>query len=73
VYVFTRDGAGVWEQQAYVKASNTEEVDRFGDSVALSGDTFAVGAHEEDSAATGIGGNESNNTAPDSGAVYVFD
>jgi hypothetical protein len=24
VYVFVRDGAGAWSQQAYVKASNTK-------------------------------------------------
>jgi hypothetical protein len=72
VYVFTRDGAGVWEQQAYVKASNTGAGDNFGHSVALSGDTLAVGAYLEDSTATGIDDNESDNTAPGSGAVYVF-
>ena len=72
VYVFTRDGAGVWSQQAYVKASNTEENDRFGYSVALSGDTLAVGANGEDSVATGIDGDESDNNATNSGAAYVF-
>ncbi len=60
VYVFTRDGAGVWSQQAYIKASNTDVGDRFGWSVALSGDTLAVGASGEDSAATGIDGDQSN-------------
>jgi len=72
VYVFTRDGAGVWSQQAYVKASNTEADDNFGYSVAVSGDTLAVGANYEGSAATGINGNQANNSAAQSGAVYVF-
>jgi len=74
VYVFVRDGAGAWSQQAYVKASNTGTADYFGWSVALSGDgnTLAVGARWEDSNATGIGGNQANNSAVDSGAVYVF-
>ena len=72
VYVFTRDAAGVWSQQAYVKASNSDVEYRFGRSVALSGDTLAVGANAEDSAATGIGGNQSNKNANQSGAVYVF-
>ncbi len=72
VYVFTRDGAGVWSQQAYLKASNTGAGDRFGVFVALDGDWLAVGATGEDSAATGIDGNGGNNSAPDSGAVYVF-
>lgn len=73
VYVFTRTGA-VWSQQAYVKASNTGGDDAFGRSVALAADgaTLAVGAYLEDSAATGINGDQSSNGATDSGAVYVF-
>jgi hypothetical protein len=73
-YVFNRDVYGVWSQQAYVKASNTGAGDRFGRVVALSGDgnNLAVGAWSEDSAATGIGGNQADNTATDSGAAYLF-
>ncbi|MFT6818967.1 MAG: NDP-sugar pyrophosphorylase family protein [Myxococcota bacterium] len=71
VYVFTRSG-GVWSQQAYVKASNTGVTDQFGWSVALSGDTLAVGAPREDSAATGVNSGQTSNSASDSGAVYVF-
>jgi len=73
VYVFTRAGA-VWSQQAYVKASNTGAGDVFGSAVALSADgsTLAVGAPDEDSRATGIGGIETSNAATDSGAAYVF-
>jgi hypothetical protein len=71
VYVFTRTG-GVWTQQAYLKASNTDAADNFGIHVALDGDTLAVGAFEEGSSATGVNGNQADNTAPDTGAVYVF-
>jgi hypothetical protein len=73
VYVFTRAG-GVWSQQAYVKASNTEQDDLFGLTVALAadGDTLAVGATGEDGNATGIDGDESDNWSNNSGAVYVF-
>ncbi|HWU91069.1 MAG TPA: hypothetical protein VN253_27575 [Kofleriaceae bacterium] len=73
VYVFARSGA-TWSQQAYVKASNTDADDKFGTSVALSGDgsTLAVGAEQESSAATGIGGNQADNSAIRAGAVYVF-
>lgn len=71
VYVFTRVG-GTWSQQAYLKASNTGRFDRFGWHVSLSGDTLAVSAPGEDSRATGIDGNQSDDSAPDSGAVYVF-
>ena len=74
VYVFTRDTGGVWTQQAYVKASNTDAVDFFGRSVALSadGNTLAAGAFFENSGATGINGNQFDNTALDAGAAYVF-
>ncbi|MFT5289098.1 MAG: hypothetical protein ACI82F_001157, partial [Planctomycetota bacterium] len=72
VFVFSRDSSGAWSQEAYIKASNTGSSDLFGISVALSGDTLAVGADGEDSFATGIGGNEPDNSAPGSGAVYVF-
>lgn len=71
VYVFRRSGTS-WQQEAYIKASNTGADDEFGRSVALVGDTLAVGALGEDSAAAGLDGNQDDNTATDSGAVYVF-
>ena len=76
VYVFTRTGA-TWSQQAYLKASNTGEVDegdQFGFSLALSddGNTLAAGAIAEDSADGRINGNQADNTASNAGAVYVF-
>lgn len=72
-YVFTRS-ATVWTQQAYIKASNTDALDRFGHSVALAsdGNTLAVGARTEGSNATGIDGNQADNSASASGAVYMF-
>ena len=70
VYIFTRSG-GTWSHQAYLKASNTNDDDQFGHSLSLSGDTLAVGAYQEDSSATGIGGDQTNNGARDSGAVYI--
>lgn len=71
-YVFVRNRAGKWEQQAYLKASNTEADDQFGYSVAISGDTIAVGALYEASSDAGVNGNENDNGAPYSGAVYVY-
>jgi hypothetical protein len=71
VYVFVRNGSS-WQQEAYLKASNTDPGDRFGYSVAISGDTIVVGAYSEDSSATGVNGDQSSNLAADSGAVYVF-
>ncbi|MCK7595529.1 fibronectin type III domain-containing protein [Pseudomarimonas salicorniae] len=70
-YVFVRSG-GVWSQQAYLKASNAQFQDQFGWSVSIDGDTLVVGAHQESSGATGIDGDQSDNTAPSSGAAYVF-
>src|SRR5207249_11401484 len=46
--------------------------DEFGYSVAASGDTVVVGARAEYSNATGVNGNQSDNSAPQSGAAYVF-
>jgi hypothetical protein len=58
----------------YVKASNTGSSDVFGYSVALSadGNTLAVGAYGEASNATGVNGDDTDNSASASGAVYVF-
>jgi hypothetical protein len=71
VYVFVRDGA-IWSQQAYLKASNSDASDHFGGSVAVSGDTVIVGAFAETSNATGVNGNQVNNSILQSGAAYVF-
>jgi len=58
----------------YLKASNAEREDAFGQGVALSADgyTLAVSATYESSNATGVNGNQANNLSYHSGAVYVF-
>ncbi|MEE9425594.1 MAG: FG-GAP repeat protein [Methylococcales bacterium] len=71
VYVFTRNG-NTWTQQAYLKASNTNGGDFFGDFIAITGDTVVVGASFEASVSTGVGGDQSDNSAEGSGAAYVF-
>lgn len=71
VYVFVRNGT-TWTQQAYLKASNTQTGDEFGASVAISGDTIVIGADGEDSNATGVNGDQSNNSFANAGAAYVF-
>ncbi|MDB6063374.1 MAG: sensor signal transduction histidine kinase [Verrucomicrobiaceae bacterium] len=73
VYVFVKSSGG-WIQQAYVKASNTLTAANFGESLALSnnGNVLVVGAPFEDSAATTINGNQTEHSAADAGAVYVF-
>ncbi len=67
-YVFTRTN-GVWSQQAYLKASNTDAQDEFGYDEAISGDTILVGAALEDSNTMGVNGDEGNNAAVNSGAL----
>jgi hypothetical protein len=71
-YVFERTSS--WAQVAYVKATNTEADDRFGRSIALSGDalTLVVGAALEDSGEAGIGGTGGDDSSTDSGAAYVY-
>jgi len=71
--VFIRSNA-LWQQQAYIKASNTGLGDFFGSSVSLSldGNTLAVGAERESSAATGVNGEQNDDSAPFAGAVYLY-
>ena len=73
VYVYVRSGDN-WTQQAYIKASNPGQSDMFGISLALSGDgnTLAVAAPWEASGATGVNGDQDDNSLPQAGAVYVF-
>ena len=64
--------AQVQVQQAYLKASNPGANDEFGHVVAIDGDTLVVGVPREDSNATGVNGDQANNSMPDAGAAYVF-
>lgn len=61
-------------ESLYFKASNTGVNDMFGSSVALSrdGSTLAVASHYESSNATGVDGNQADDSAVGAGAVYVF-
>jgi len=72
-YVFFRQGDS-WTQQAYLKASNADDFDAFGSFLALSddGNVLAISAPEENGGATGINGDEEDNSETSSGAVYVF-
>ncbi len=71
-YLFRFSG-GVWTQQAYIKASNTQAGAEFGYSVSLSsnGNTLAVGARYEDGSSTGVNGLQDDNSTS-TGAVYLF-
>ena len=74
VYVY-RNVSGTWVQEAYIKASNSEENDAFGSSLSFSdnGDRLAVGAIRESSSASGVNGDRFNNGSEFSGAAYLFE
>ncbi|HTU63376.1 MAG TPA: cadherin-like beta sandwich domain-containing protein, partial [Polyangiales bacterium] len=69
-YEVTAERSGA--EEAFVKAMYPETNDTFGYSVAISGDTIAVGATSEDGAVAGVDGDQTSNGAAESGAVYVF-
>ena len=74
VYIFRRTNS-IWAQEAYLKAPNAEAYDNFGNSVAVSGDTVAVGAYYEASNQTTITNGataSTDNSTPGAGAVYIF-
>ena len=58
-YVFVRSGT-IWTQQAKLTASDAAELDQFGISVSISGDTALVGAFKDD------------DVGSESGSAYVF-
>jgi hypothetical protein len=60
VYVYGRDNLGDWIFEHEFSSSDLETGDRFGQSMALSGDELLVGAYQEDSGAL------------NAGAVYAF-
>lgn len=70
--VFVRS-TRTWSEQQLIVPSYVDANDQFGYSVALSGDTLVIGSPKEDSNSTGISTLEnSNDSAPDSGAVFVY-
>jgi len=72
-YFFIRKN-GVWAEQAYLKPTNTENYEEYGRSVAISGDgnTIAVGDDYEASASSGVGSDDSDNSAYAAGAVFLY-
>ena len=74
VFLYRRDGVN-WEQEAYIKPSNSNADDRF-EEVAVVGSTLVVGAEREassDSVITNGSGASTDNTYTNyPGAAYVF-
>ena len=73
VYVYS-NGISGWNQEAYMKASNSDPGDFYGYALSLSysGDRLAIGAKQEQGNVAGINGDESDNSAGQNGAVYVY-
>lgn len=74
VYVYRRTG-NTWAQEAYIKASNSDEDDHFGSAVSLSATLLAVGAKDESANQSVITTGEiasSDDSAIKSGAVYLY-
>jgi hypothetical protein len=84
VYVFTRN-AGNWSEEAYIKAPNTGHMpddpmalsdgDQFGFAVSINGagNKLAIAAITEDSGATAVNGDMSDNSTVSAGAVYIYE
>ncbi len=66
---------GQWREGALLIASNADSGDSFGSSLSLSsdGNVLVVGAPNEQSTASGIGGDQSDNSSYGEGAAYVFE
>jgi hypothetical protein len=73
VYVFARTGEN-WSRIAALGASNAGFGDRFGEALKMSSDgtTIAVGAPGEDGGLGGLDNRQDDDSAVDSGAIYVF-
>lgn len=72
VYVYKRTGNS-WDFEAYIKASNPDQDDYFGQTISLNNTQLAVGVWKESSSGQGLSGaDQSDNSSAGSGAVYVF-
>ena len=61
-----------WVQQAYIKSFNSETRDFFGESVDVDRGFISVGSPGESSDSDTVDGDGSDNSAEDSGAVYMY-
>jgi trimeric autotransporter adhesin len=72
LYVFARTGS-TWTQESYIKSSNPGAGDYLCHSaLSRDGDVLVAGASTEDSAATGIDGDQLDDSATSAGAAYLF-
>ena len=66
-YIFERDGLGNWLEKQKIVASDRGDTDRYGWSVALSGNYVMVGAYYEDEDSSG------SNTLGNAGSTYFYE
>ncbi|HFE37292.1 MAG TPA: hypothetical protein ENK06_02580 [Gammaproteobacteria bacterium] len=75
VYVYSRTD-DIWSFSNYLKASNAQANDQFGQGISVDGDSIAIGAPFEDGSSTAIINTELerdiDNFKQDAGSVYVF-
>ena len=74
-FVCSPDTSGPLVAQSYIKASNSDAGDQFGQNLALSGDTLVVAARGESSCISGVNPlfAQSDNACSFAGAVYIYD
>jgi hypothetical protein len=70
-YLFSENNLVITAEH-YLKASNTDAGDRFGFAVAIDRGLILVGAPLEDSAALGVGGEQSDDSLESAGAAYLI-
>ena len=72
VYIFILTGSGWVQQATFTNAVGGG--DSFGGAMSISndGNTLVVGARSEDSNATGVNGDQTDNSLSSAGAAYVF-
>ncbi len=64
---------GTWKHEARLTATKPGSFNAFGSSVAISGDILVAGARLDASAATGVNGDENDESSFGAGAAYVFE
>ena len=72
--VYIQDARGWYYRYSHLKTIDVQpgqpaSFDRFGYAVGISGDTVVVGARDEESASTGVNGDQNSNAAENAGAV----
>ncbi|MBN8651966.1 MAG: T9SS type A sorting domain-containing protein [Cytophagales bacterium] len=67
VYVFERDGSGIWQKKQILKAPDKTDGDFFGYSISIHDRTMVIGAHKNDTNSVGA------DIVSNSGSVYIFE